>query len=202
MSNASPNLVSRKKKVAIFDLDAILVDLMSAWLGWYNNESGDSLTVDDITTWHIHEHVKPEYKKGIYGFFRPPERYGREVQPIPGAADGLQKLHDRGVDIIIATATAGRTAEQKYVLIDKVAPWLHQDHVFIGARKELLRGDFFIDDGPHNIEAYRNAWPDAHILTISYPYNQNCRFKVNLMADGHKDFEGAWHKIVEHILIH
>lgn len=202
MSTASPNLIARKKKVAIFDMDSILVDLMTAWLGWYNRSYNHNLTIDDIKTWHIHDHVRPEDKKNIYGFFRPPERYGKETLPIPGASEGLRRLHDAGVDIIIATATAGKTAEQKFILAEKVAPWLDPDHIFIGSRKELLRGDFFIDDAPHNLMAYKEAWPEAHLLSISYPYNQDVRTKIHLMADDHNNFEAAWEKIVTHILIH
>ena len=188
-----------RQKRAIFDLDSIIVNLMEPWLAWYNHEYKDNLTFDQVTTYKIESHVKPECGTKIFDFFSPPERYG-EIPIYEGAAEVLRRLHDNDVDIVIATATAGSTAPQKYVLAKKAAPWLDRHNIFIGTRKEVLHGHFFIDDAPKNMDAYMAEWPDAHVLTIGHPYNQDHRHKVKLFAEDCFNTKQAWAKIVDYIL--
>lgn len=186
-------------KTAIFDMDSIIVDLFTPWLAWYNKKAVDNVTVDDLKSWHIHDHIKPEWKKDIYKFFTPSNRY-KKAPIIEGAVEGLKKLHDEGVEIVIATAVAGRSADAKYHLMKKAAPFIPEDDIFIGKKKEKLAGDFFIDDSPSNILKYKERWVDAHLLTIAYPYNQNLKDQVDLYAESYKDTKKAWTKIVEYIL--
>lgn len=186
-------------KRAIFDLDSIIANLMEPWLAWYNQQFDDNLTFDKLVTYNIEDYVKPECGTRIFDFFRDKSRYAN-VPIYAGAAEGLLKLHQAGVDIVIATATAGSTAPEKYIIAKRAAPWLDKHHIIIGTRKEILHGDFFIDDAPKNMTAYAEEWPDAHILTIGHPYNQGFREKVRLFADDCFNTEKAWSRIVEYIL--
>jgi len=191
-----------RRKRAIFDLDSIIANLLGPWLAWYNAKYNDNLTIDKLTSYHIETFVKPECKWSVFDFFRGPEgsaRYGN-IPIIDGAAEGLLKLHKNDVDVVIATATAGSTAPEKYVLAKRAAPWLDRHHVFIGTRKEILHGDFFIDDAPKNMASYREEWPDAKIMTIGHPYNQEFRGKIDLFADDCYNTKQAWEAIVDYIL--
>lgn len=186
-----------RRKRAIFDLDSIIVNLMDPWLAWYNAKYDDTVKLADIKTYHIENYVK--CGMGIFKFFNPAERYG-DCPIYEGAAEGLLKLHENDVDVVIATATAGSTAPQKYVLAKKAAPWLDKHHIIIGTRKELLHGDFFTDDAPKNMLAYSEEWPDAEILTIGFPYNEYLRDKVDFYADDCFNPKKAWEQIVDYIL--
>lgn len=191
-----------RRKRAIFDLDSIIADLMGPWIAWYNQEWGENLKLEEITTYHIERHVRPDCGWKIFDFFRGPHgatRYGA-IPIIEGAREGLEKLNKNNVEVIIATATAGSTAPEKYTIAKRAAPWLDRDHILIGKKKEILHGDFFIDDAPENMDAYSNEWPDAHVLTIGYPYNQGHRTKVQLFADDCFNPRVAWEKIVDYIL--
>jgi 5'(3')-deoxyribonucleotidase len=187
------------RKRAIFDLDSIIANLMEPWVEWYNQEWKDNLTLDKITEYKIHAFVKRECGMKIYNFFKPPERYGK-IPILAGASKGLMTLQNNNVDVFIATATAGKTAAEKYNIAHRAAPWLDADNVIVGASKEVLHGDFFVDDAPKNMDAYQNEWPDAHILTIAWPYNFHYRGKIQLVADSYNNTEKAWDQIVEYIL--
>jgi hypothetical protein len=65
--------------------------------------------------------------------------------------------------------------------------------------KAMLRGDVFIDDSPLKLASYREAWPQAKLVTISYPFNQISRGIVDLMADDHTNPAAAWAKISAYI---
>lgn len=189
-------------KRVIFDLDSIIADLMNPWLDWYNREWGDTLKLADINTYHIEQHVKPACGWRVFEFFRGPEgsaRYGA-IPIYAGATEGLKALHDNGVDVVIATATAGSTAPEKYAIAKKAAPWLDKHHILIGTRKEIIHGDFFVDDAPKNMLAYAAEWPDTHILTIGHPYNTEFKGKIQVYAEGCFNTAKAWKEIVDYIL--
>jgi len=182
-----------------FDMDAIVVDLLNPWLSWYNQEHGETVTVHDLTTYNIENHVS--YPDRIYGFFQDIERYA-SCPLIPGAAEGLRQLKEDGHDIVFATATAGEEGESspaKWKLARKAAPWLKNKDVMVGSRKELLRFDIFSDDAPKNIVKYRNAWPNAKIITIAYPYNQDIKTLVDCYAQDYRDTARAWKTKVDYI---
>jgi 5'(3')-deoxyribonucleotidase len=191
----------RRKRV-VFDLDSFIADLMSPWLAWYNETWRDNLSMADITSYAIQDHVKPECHWKVFDFFRGPEgpaRYG-SIPIFPGAAEGLAKLNQHDVEIIIATATAGSTAPEKYTIAKRAAPFLDKDHIQIGSKKELIHGDFFGDDAPKNIAAYLDEWPDTHVMTIGHPYNQEFRDKIHCFADDYNNTRTAWEKMVDYIL--
>lgn len=186
-----------KKLVLLFDMDAILVDLLRPWLAWYNETHNDKLSIDDVTGYHLHEHATKCTVDQLFEFFTH-ERYSA-CPPLPGASEGLKQLHDAGHDIVITTATAGNTAQAKWTLAEKVAPWLKDGNVMVGSRKELIKGDVFVDDAPKNVVKYRNAWPRAHILTIAYPYNRDIQTLVDLYAQDHNNTTQAWQQMTTYI---
>lgn len=186
-----------RKLVLLFDMDAILIDLLRPWLAWYNQTHDDKLTVDDIPGYNLENHVKCTPDQ-LYEFFTI-ERY-ESCPPLPGAAESLEKLHHEGHDIVISTATAGNTAQAKWTLAKKVAPFLKNSNIMVGSRKELIKGDVFVDDAPKNVVKYRNAWPQAHILTIAYPYNKDIKTLVDLYAEDHNNTTQAWRHMTEYIV--
>jgi 5'(3')-deoxyribonucleotidase len=188
-----------KELTILVDLDAIVIDLIRPWLAFYNKDHHDDLTVDDLTTYKIHNHAKKlKQRKDLYRFFEDHINY-LSCPVLPGASEGLLEMHRAGHDLIISTATSGSTASIKWELVKKAAPWLHVDNVMVGARKERLKGDVFIDDAPKNIVKYRNAWPEAHILTIAYPYNKSCLTLVNCYAQDHNHTVEAWQEMTEYV---
>lgn len=197
--------------IIVVDLDNTLVDLYSPWIEWYNKESGDSLEVSKVRTYNIQNHVKPDWKDRIYEFFDIPERYSSSVEPFAGAAQVMQDLKEFGFDIVVATATAGNTAGEKYKLAKKVMPWLKQSNVMIGARKELLYCDFFIDDAPKNIVKHKQFWKrygsPTKYATIEWPYNTyelSNRYgdpkKIDLIAPSYNSSWQAWNSIKQFII--
>lgn len=185
-------------KTIICDMDSIIVDLLNPWIAWYNSWWHDNLSVDKMTGYHIEEFIKPECGNRIYEPFGYPGWY-ENLPPLAGAYDGLKYLYDKGHDIVIATAVAGRTADAKYDWLKRCAPFIKKKNVLIGSRKELIKGDVFIDDSPDNIRNYRNAWSGAHILTIAYPYNRDSVNYINLRAHSYKNTQSAWKDIVAYV---
>lgn len=92
------------------DVDGVCADLMTGWLGMYNDEHGDCLTVADIKGWGIHEYVK--CGKKIYDYLGHPELYEERVQPIPGALEAVKILR-QDFRVVFVTSVTTRSAGRK-----------------------------------------------------------------------------------------
>lgn len=183
----------------LVDLDGICADLLGAWLQTYNLEWHDRVTIDQITAFEIHEFVKPECGKAIYGMlFRP--GFFRRLTPIPGSRAGVAALREAGHDVRFCTAAPCADAAACKL------EWL-ADHfdarprdVFVGTSKTWVHADVIIDDKPRTLE----RWPAATggvSMGIEYPYNQSSRGApgVALIAPDWKAPDLAWRRIVRAI---
>ena len=177
------------------DLDSIVVDLLNPWLDWYNLKWNDNLTIADLRGYNIEKIVKPECGWKVFDIFQISSWY--ESLPIlPGAFEALEVLHRKGHDLIIASAVAGDTAAAKFKWCKNNLPFIRSGHILIGARKDRIHSDVFIDDAPKNIEDHKKRWPHSKIMTISYPYNEEQKHLLDVRAEGYEDTRTAWETIL------
>ena len=103
----------------------------------------------------------------------------RTMPPIDGAADALWRLSDAGIWIRIITHRLYVHWGHEKAVADTAA-WLdinripYRDLCFIGA-KGAIDADLYIDDGPHNIEAFQADGSDYVIF--DQPYNRGIEGK-------------------------
>lgn len=140
----------------LVDQDGVLAQWHERMLELYNKEYGISFTPDQISRWKFSEnfpgsrdHIPIDYRK-----------FYRELEPVPGAIEGMRELVRAGHDVTIATAVSHEAPESyvgKVEWVKNHLPFLHPKHVIAVTRKELLEGDILLDDGPHNIVAWDEA---------------------------------------------
>jgi 5'-nucleotidase len=181
----------------LVDMDSIAVNLMAKWYRTYNEEWGDDLGVERVLSWNVHEHVKPECGLKVYEIIERPGFF-RDLEPIPGAVDGVTALVQDGHQVAFATSAAGADSAR-----DKVA-WVeeHFAHLKWGVRNivllhdkaEWLDADLLIDDRPDTIEAWVRAGRRA--MTILYPYN---RHVADLCCAAVLPGPEAWGTLVESV---
>jgi len=187
-----------KPLTILVDMDSIVADIATPWYASYNQRTGDDLTVERVTDWDTRLACRfPEFIFPIIrepGFFLKPE-------PMPGATEGVRALVDQGHNIFLATAAPGTIAlTDKALWIAKYMPWFDvEKNLLLGYQKDLYRADVLFDDGPHNLVAYRRAWPNAKIATISYPYNRHVLSYVDLIAGDWRDPLVCWARFVDWI---
>lgn len=186
-----------RKLTIIVDLDSTVVDLHPAWFGRYNERYGDDLKAEDVVSWEVHKFAKSG--KAIYNILKEPEFF-RHLPAIPGALLATQKLQHDGHRIVIVTSAPRFSHSDKAWWVDHNMPWVDHDDVFLGHSKDLVFADVMIDDGPHNIKAYRERWGFYPLLcAISHPYNQDLHGVADLMAQDWKNPEQAWTQIVDEV---
>jgi len=184
--------------IVLLDMDGIVVDLVTPWLEAAHAccpPSDKPLTVTDVIAAYnglertpCGEHVYEHLGHDLF----------RSLRPLPGALESIERLVAFGHDVVIVTASSKEpsTAAAKLAWVEEHLGW-SRHRVIVAQRKELVRGDVFVDDSPSNLEAYARAWPSAQLHTIAYPYNADV---VNVRRwFSWEDPEGAWRGIVMHL---
>lgn len=140
----------------IIDMDYVLADNMTPWLGAYNKEYNDNLSVEDIDTWALHDLTKPDCGEKIYDYIHEPGFF-RYLKPLPNSLEVMEKLFKEGHEIIIATAVPkGATTGyyDKRMWVEEHLPFLDYQNVIASHKKHVISGGLMFDDGPHNLEAF------------------------------------------------
>ena len=140
------------KLTILVDMDDTIENLLVHWIGWLNETHGTSVDAEEIRSWNIQEAFPSLTTEQVYEPLLQDEFWLR-VTPKPDAQDYLQTLADDGHEIYITTSSNYKTipVKMEHVLF-KYFPWLDWDHVIIASRKQMIRGDVMVDDGPHNLE--------------------------------------------------
>lgn len=153
------------------DIDGVLNTLDTTVIEVYNEDSGDSLSPQDITEYHIEKFVKPEYRENFKNYFLD-KRVWQRIEVVKYACEVLNKLWDEGYNLIFVTKTECENMVKK-------RNWLNRNFSFMGAdnirkrlysapKKQFIRADIAIDDGLFNLIGDRTYYS----ICFDKPYNQ------------------------------
>lgn len=154
------------KPVFLFDLDGICCNLMKKWLRVYNRDYNDHLTPEAITDWEWHKFVKPECGKRIYGYLNRPGFFA-DLEPIEGCVPALDRLSSV-CELVVVTASPKAAVKDKLHWVERNLTMVPRGNVVVTYRKDLVRGDFMMDDAPKNLRNH----PATRIM-LDYPYNRD-----------------------------
>lgn len=181
------------------DLDGICADIYKKWFALINAEFGTRMTVGDLHVYKMAANAPAFVGRRVYKYMID-DGFFDDLEPIAGAVETLNALASDGFDIVFATTPSTNPSSAAEKL-----RWVRRhfgadpQQVFVCHQKHLIKSDFFIDDAPVHIEAYRKEWPDAQILTIAHPYNLFVSHDLNLRAEGWSQPQKAWAEIDEYI---
>ena len=151
----------------LVDLDDTITDLLTPWLDTLNDKYRLSVCREDVKEWDM----KKTFPLLTYDeIFEPlkDRALWRNVRPLPGAREYLEKLILRGHKIYIVTTSHYTTIEAKLEeCLFRYFPFIGYEQVVITNDKSIIRGDILIDDNPDNLTSGMH-WG----ILLDAPYNR------------------------------
>lgn len=162
--------MARKKRILV-DLDETLNQLVKKWLSVYNDEFQDHLRRDEIPTWNILEHVKPEARDRFFDYLKEPGFF-KDLDIQPNAQEVTKWLSEK-YELFVVTAYCPEACLDKYRWVRKNFSHIHASNIVFCRTKGIIRADFMIDDGLHNIEDFVKTNPNGVPMIFDAPWNRN-----------------------------
>lgn len=151
------------------DVDGVVCDTCQAVLSQHYADTGEKLTLDDITSYYIENHVSEDYKDDFHLIFLKKEMWKR-LQVLPHCVDVVKRLHDRGEEIYFVTSTEPQNVAKKARFLQRTFPFLNIRKRLITTHcKQMIDVDVLIDDCVDNVVNSK------HYISIlmDYPWNHN-----------------------------
>lgn len=155
-------------KRILVDVDCVVADLMPEWLGFYNAEYDDHVSVEDVTAWGLEAFVKPECGVKIYEYLRYPYLYDN-VAPIDGALTSIKWLRRHSYDVVFVTSGIHEGKAKwldHYGFLLSQVDYQYAPDLVIAHDKGLIKGDIMLDDNIKNLLAF-----DGTRILFAQPWN-------------------------------
>lgn len=134
------------ERIALVDVDGVVIDLMGGLKLWHQGQTGEILDFDRPM---IHDDLGPVIFPLLERFMNLDDCY-KWCDPCLGAVEGLKGLHDRGFTIVFNTAimkSARRSYVSKYERLEELLQGIPFEYAAVpSAFKWLVQGTIGIDD--------------------------------------------------------
>lgn len=134
----------------LIDMDNVLENLGDVWVDELNKRHGLSMTPEDITEWDMAKFYPTLTRNEVFAPLHDESTWLR-VEPLPGAQEAVNTLKADGHDLVIVTASHPDTVKWKYDWLARHFPSIKYKDIIFASRKQLVTGDYLIDDAPHNL---------------------------------------------------
>lgn len=158
--------------VFCIDVDGTLNSLMETVLEIFNNKTGNSYTINDITTYNLGDCFSIEETSMMKSIFEDSKIWAK-VKPIKGTAEALQKLINDGHQIYLVTDNCPDTYGAKVVWIRRFFPFIDASKIICMKDKWQFRCDVMIEDNLQTLLAR----PYYHRVLIDHPWNSAYEYK-------------------------
>ncbi len=160
----------------LVDMDDTIEQLLPAWVQGLNEKFDRHVACEDVLSWDVDDAYPGLTHEQILSVPMEPG-FWSTVEPVPGAAEALQRLMDAGHEVYIVTATLLENIPEKMNdLLFRYFPFLSWNQVIITHDKQMIRGDVLIDDAIHNLEGGQYAK-----LLMTAPHNKSYDAEANGM---------------------
>ena len=159
----------------LIDQDEVLAQFTARILEWWNQDHPNQkpVVVEDIGNYWLEQTLGERAAYFIKACMRYPDFF-TNLEPIPGAIEGMKTLHDEGHELIIATkcpTSAGIAFHGKIAWMRKHLPFVDVDNFVAIQRKDLLIGDVLLDDSPSNIKLFQKM--GRAVVIFDRPWNRD-----------------------------
>lgn len=145
--------MNKKKFTLLIDQDDVLAEYIKGVTTAYNNKYQANRDVEECTSWNLYSIFGEEIETVMHE----PSLF-RHLEPVKDALEVFERLYRSHLfEMYIVTAASPTSVEAKFEWIREHLPFFPEDRVIICKRKYMIKGDFLLDDGMHNIEEFLEA---------------------------------------------
>lgn len=135
-------------------MDGVLADTYQKFVDAYNAERGGKLEKVDLLGKKVYELEDASHLRDLMyqpGFFR-------DISVMPDAVEVVRELYDRHDVYIVTTATEFRNSlTDKWDWLEEHFPFIHHSRIVLCGRKEIVHGDFMLDDKESNLAGFNGT---------------------------------------------
>lgn len=157
---------THKRKSIGIDLDSTLNKLDDAWMEAYNIDYDDNLTRENMIRWDVSTYVKPECGMKIFDYLLRP-KFFRNLGVQENSQEVTKWLLEY-FNLYIVTAYHWKVCEDKAEWLIEHFPHIDSKNIIFCNNKGLINTDYLIDDGSHNIKAFKGVG-----LLYDAPWNRD-----------------------------
>lgn len=171
-----------KKPVLLIDQDDVLAEYVKGLTELYNKKYKTNFTVNDCTCWDIASVLGERVHEIMYE-----SELFLNLEPVPKAIETFERLYKSGLfEMYIVTAAHPKSVEAKFQWLNKYMPFFPKSNVIVTSSKFMIKGDYLLDDGMHNIIEFLDAGGKA--IVFERPHNQSERLGY-VSVEGWEAFE-------------
>lgn len=170
------------KPVLLIDQDDVLAEYITGVVKAFNKKYGTHFEPNQCTSWDLISIFGEEIKTVMHE----PELF-RNLEPVPDAIKTFERLYKSNLfEIYIVTAAHPRSVEAKYEWLKKYMPYFPESNIIVSSAKFMIKGDYLLDDGMHNIKAFAEV--GGKPIVFKRPHNKVERKQFNSIGNW-KEFE-------------
>ena len=131
------------------DLDSTLVDLMSEWIKWLNDEKFIKIKTQNILHW---EYLSEKYGEHVNDFWKQKGIYNN-IKPINGSIEFmyiLKKMYGKE-NVVVISKCVKSNQEEKVKYSEKIFGVLPNNFINASDKWQFTSDGILIDDAPHNV---------------------------------------------------
>lgn len=174
--------MKKRKPIVLIDQDDVLAEYIKAIAEAFNKKHGTKFQCTDCKSWDLIS----VFGEGICEIMHEPDLF-RKLEPVKDALEVFERLYKSELfDMYIVTAAQPSSVEAKFEWIQKYMPYFPLTKVIVCSVKNMIKGDYLLDDGMHNIRAFAEAGGTSIVFNRPHNYNDGKEFQ---RIYGWKEFE-------------
>lgn len=156
-----------KKPVLLIDQDDVLAEYIKGVTLAFNDKYHTSFEVDTCNSWNLTSVFGDEIETVMHE----PKLF-ENLEPAKDAISVFERLYKSDLfDMYIVTAARPECVPAKYKWLQKHLPFFPKERFIVCSCKYMIKGDYLLDDGMHNIEDFAKS--GGVPIVYSRPHNLN-----------------------------
>lgn len=157
------------KPVLLIDQDDVLAEYIKGVVEAFNEKYRTHFKSSQCTNWDLTTVFGEEIKTVMHE----PQLFSN-LKPVPDAIEIFERLYKSNLfEMYIVTAAHPRSVEAKYEWIKKYMPYFPESNIIVSSAKFMIKGDYLLDDGMHNIRAFAEV--GGKPIIFRRPHNEKER---------------------------